>query len=184
VGYVFTFLLPRKFFSWRTIIILSIVFVFLIEAAIEWISRPRSRLFVNAGETAEIKWKFPSGAILVTYKKKAISGDEVMIASKQGSAEPQMFNATESIIRVEKSGALSVLKAGLKDEGFYEIAVAYKSGIILEDEVEIKIQGNVNINRAACLCNHGVFHPQLRSETSGSTGNFQLLQIGGEKFEI
>ena len=112
----------------------------------EWISRPRSRLFVNVGETAEIKWKFPSGARLIIYKKKTIVGDEIMIASKQGLAEPQMFNATESIIRVEKSGALSVLKAGLKDEGFYEIAVAYNNGIILKDEVEIKIQGNICIN--------------------------------------
>jgi hypothetical protein len=98
---------------------------------------------VNAGETAEIKWRFPPGAKLITYKKKSIQGDEVMIASKQGVGEPEMFNATESVIRVEKSGALSILKAGLKDEGFYEIAIAYNKGITLKDEVEIKIQGNI-----------------------------------------
>jgi hypothetical protein len=114
-----------------------------IEAKVEWISRPRSRLFVNAGETAEIKWRFPPGAKLITYKKKSIQGDEVMIASKQGVGEPEMFNATESVIRVEKFGALSILKAGLKDEGFYEIAIAYNKGITLKDEVEIKIQGNI-----------------------------------------
>lgn len=98
---------------------------------------------MNAGETAEIKWRFPPGAKLITYKKKSIQGDEVMIASKQGVGEPEMFNATESVIRVEKSGALSILKAGLKDEGFYEIAIAYNKGITLKDEVEIKIQGNI-----------------------------------------
>lgn len=107
----------------------------------DWISRPRSRLFVNAGETAEIKWKFSPGAKLITYKKKSLEGDEIMIASKQGDAEPEMFNATESVIRIEKSGTLSILNAGLKDEGVYEIIVAYNKGIILEDGVEIKIQG-------------------------------------------
>ena len=119
--------------------------MFCVEATVEWISRPRSRLFVNAGETAEIKWRFPPGARLITYKKKSILGYEVMIASKQGAAEPQMFNATESIIRIEKSGALSILKARLKDEGFYEIAIAYDKGITLKDEVEIKIQGKIQI---------------------------------------
>lgn len=115
-----------------------------IEASVDWISRPRSRLFVNAGETAEINWKFSPGAKLITYKKKTVEGDEIMIASKQGAAEPEMFNATESIIRIGKSGALIILNAGLKDEGVYEIVVAYNKGITLKDGVEIKIQGNLN----------------------------------------
>ena len=113
-----------------------------IEASVDWISRPRSRLFVSAGETAEIDWKFSPGAKLIIYKKKTVDGNEFMIASKQGAAKPEMFNATESIIRIENSGALTILNAGLKDEGVYEIVVAYNKGITLKDRVEIKIQGN------------------------------------------
>ncbi|XP_028412705.1 hemicentin-1-like isoform X2 [Dendronephthya gigantea] len=111
------------------------------EAAVEWISRPRSTLFVNAGETAKIDWRFPSGARLITYKKKStIFEDGITIAFKKGSVKPEILSATKSIIRIEDSGALSILKAGLKDEGYYAIDIVYNMGITLKDEVRIKIQ--------------------------------------------
>ena len=80
-----------------------------------------------------------------------------MIASKQGDAEPEMFNATKSVIRVEKSGALSILKTGLKDEGIYEISITYNKGITLSDEVEIKIQGDVKYYILSDLLNIKLF---------------------------
>lgn len=120
----------------------------------EWISRPRSTLFVNAGETAKIDWKFPSGSRLITYKKKStILGSGITIAFKKDSATPDILSGTKSIIRVEDSGALSILKAGLKDEGFYEIDIVYDMGITLKDEVQIKIQGKTLLNHNVCLNN-------------------------------
>ena len=116
---------------------------FISEGSVEWISRPRSRLFVNAGQTARIKWKFPAGAMAITYEKKTtISGDKTRIAYKEGAANPVILDGYKGKIRIEKSGALSVLKAGLKDEGYYGISIVYKSNTLV-DEVEIMIQGNI-----------------------------------------
>ena len=110
--------------------------------AVDWIHRPRNRLFINEGETARINWKFvTAGAIVVVYNKKAssLSTKETRIATKKEGFPATIANGYQDKIFVGKSGALRIINAGISDEGFYGIRITYETGY-LTDEVEIKIQ--------------------------------------------
>ena len=112
-------------------------------ATAEWIYRPRSRLFVNTGETARINWKFVSGAIVVVYEKKPNSlGQGNRIALKAAGSPPEVMKSYRDKILVEESGALKIANAQLSDEGFYSIRITYKTNT-LTDEVEVKLQGRL-----------------------------------------